>query len=537
MAVTTTTRLGVTRWSSGTDAFSRSQMDDSHAALETNAAMYAQDVVASRPSAGKSGRVFWATDESKLYYDNGVTWTSIGSGVFLPLSGGTLSGALTAATSYTVTGGSVLAATALTIGSSTTSSTLTAGAGTHSLEFGRRDGSSSSPVMNFHSSGNDISYDSRIVASGGSGSIGQGILSLTAAGGINLNSASVSSAGLVAAVGVTTSAALTLSDTDIVLGTTTGTKVGTSTSQKLGFFNTTPIVQPSGAILTALANLGLIATPSLASSALSDGANIAFINAGNTFTANQTLSNVNVILGTTTGTKIGTSTSQKLSFFNSTPIVQPSGSIITALSNLGLVASPTLASTALSDTADIAYLTSSQTLTNKTLTTPTIASFTNATHDHSNAAGGGTIPASSITKAAWTSYTPTVGGTGWSLGNGSVTGKYVRIGNTVHFAVQMVWGTTTTGGSPASPTFTLPLHANSASSAGLLFNAALWDQNGTLYFGYGHIDSGTWDKFTLYSTAAGSTYTSISTVTNTIPTTWASNDIFTIHGTYETDAA
>ena len=443
MAVTTTTRLGVTRWSSGTDAFSRSQMDDSHAALETNAAMYAQDVVASRPSAGKSGRVFWATDESKLYYDNGVTWTSIGSGVFLPLSGGTLSGALTAATSYTVTGGSVLAATALTIGSSTTSSTLTAGAGTHSLEFGRRDGSSSSPVMNFHSSGNDISYDSRIVASGGSGSIGQGILSLTAAGGINLNSASVSSAGLVAAVGVTTSAALTLSDTDIVLGTTTGTKVGTSTSQKLGFFNTTPIVQPSGAILTALANLGLIATPSLASTALSDTSALAYLsgatftgdvvvntgasagrvqlstNAGitaayywqtaavsrwvmrknsdaesgsdagstlellrlndagtvgttvwtisratgmTTYTGAVTFSDVtftdakNIAFNTTTGTKIGTSTSQKLAFYNSTPIVKPSGAVLTALSNLGLIASPTLASTALSDTANLGYL-------------------------------------------------------------------------------------------------------------------------------------------------------------------------------------
>ena len=33
----------------------------------------------------------------------------------------------------------------------------------------------------------------------------------------------------------------------------------------------------------------------------------------------------------------------------------------------------------------------SQTLTNKTLTTPTIASFANATHDHSDAAGGGVI--------------------------------------------------------------------------------------------------------------------------------------------------
>lgn len=173
--------------------------------------------------------------------------------------------------------------------------------------------------------------------------------------------------------------------------------------------------------------------------------------------------------------------------------------------------------------ATVAGLSESQVLTNKT-----IDGDDNTLQD---------IKATSIKKEAWTSYTPTVGGTGWSLGNGSVTGKYVRIGNTVHFAVQMVWGTTTTGGSPASPTFTLPLHANSASSAGLLFNAALWDQNGTLYFGYGHIDIGTWDRFTLYSTAAGSTYTSISTVTNTIPTTWASTDIFTIHGTYETDAA
>jgi hypothetical protein len=40
--------------------------------------------------------------------------------------------------------------------------------------------------------------------------------------------------------------------------------------------------------------------------------------------------------------------------------------------------------------------TDSQTLSNKTLTTPTIASFTNATHDHTNAAGGGTLTTSAI---------------------------------------------------------------------------------------------------------------------------------------------
>lgn len=33
---------------------------------------------------------------------------------------------------------------------------------------------------------------------------------------------------------------------NIVLGTTTGTKIGTATSQKIGFWNATPVVQPSG---------------------------------------------------------------------------------------------------------------------------------------------------------------------------------------------------------------------------------------------------------------------------------------------------
>ena len=76
----------------------------------------------------------------------------------------------------------------------------------------------------------------------------------------------------------------------------------------------------------------------------------------NTFTGAQTLSDVNIVLGTTTGTKIGTATTQKLAFYNSTPIVQPSGAVLTALANLGLISAPTLASTALSDTANIAYL-------------------------------------------------------------------------------------------------------------------------------------------------------------------------------------
>ena len=42
-------------------------------------------------------------------------------------------------------------------------------------------------------------------------------------------------------------------------------------------------------------------------------------------------------------------------------------------------------------TGTVVGTTDSQVLSNKTLTTPTIASFTNATHNHTNAAGGGKI--------------------------------------------------------------------------------------------------------------------------------------------------
>jgi hypothetical protein len=69
---------------------------------------------------------------------------------------------------------------------------------------------------------------------------------------------------------------ITVSDGgNVVLGTTTGTKIGTATTQKLGFYNATPVVQPTAvadatdaatvitqlnALLTRMRNLGLIAT-------------------------------------------------------------------------------------------------------------------------------------------------------------------------------------------------------------------------------------------------------------------------------------
>jgi len=55
---------------------------------------------------------------------------------------------------------------------------------------------------------------------------------------------------------------------NIILDITTGTKIGTSTSQKIGFFNATPVVQPSAVttsqgIADALSSLGLLASSSI----------------------------------------------------------------------------------------------------------------------------------------------------------------------------------------------------------------------------------------------------------------------------------
>ena len=51
--------------------------------------------------------------------------------------------------------------------------------------------------------------------------------------------------------------------TNMAFGTTTGTRIGTATTQKLAFYNNTPITQPNGSILTALTSLGLVTTPTI----------------------------------------------------------------------------------------------------------------------------------------------------------------------------------------------------------------------------------------------------------------------------------
>jgi len=69
---------------------------------------------------------------------------------------------------------------------------------------------------------------------------------------------------------------------NFVFNTTTGTKIGTGLTQKLAFYNSTPIVQPTGSVITALQNLGLVSSATITSNYVIQGATLEFSPAANT---------------------------------------------------------------------------------------------------------------------------------------------------------------------------------------------------------------------------------------------------------------
>lgn len=155
---------------------------------------------------------------------------------------------------------------------------------------------------------------------------------------------------------------------NIAVNATTGTKIGTATSQKLGFFNATPVVQQTSTtdLRTALINLGFVATGGASPLNLNGGAFVATqidhrsaagdtqpavrlttlfgtgviqLGAGGSTATDVSISRAstteiqvnahlkldakNIVTDTSTGTQIGTATGQKLAFWAKTPIIQP----------------------------------------------------------------------------------------------------------------------------------------------------------------------------------------------------------------------
>jgi hypothetical protein len=171
-------------------------------------------------------------------------------------------------------------------------------------------------------------------------------------------------------------------------------------------------------------------------------------------------------------------------------------------------------------------LSTAQTLTSKSLTSPTIT-------------GTGTAAVASLTVnsvdytpggAAWVTWSPTL--TNLTLGNGTVTAKYWQLGKTIHYRFKFMLGSTSAVGT--SPRFTLPatVHADYVGDADRVGIAFLVDSGVAFYDGVPwYRGSNNLIEFMALN-AAGAT-ASLVTVTATVPFTWGTSDALVAYGTYD----
>lgn len=148
--------------------------------------------------------------------------------------------------------------------------------------------------------------------------------------------------GAASFVSLTLNGDLTLSTHNIITDTTTGTKIGTSATQKLGLFGAAPVVQQLAAtdLGVVLSNLGARAAGT--AYLITTSGNVTLT--GTTSVQGLTIvDNTDITLATANGTRIGTATNQKLGFFAASAIVQPVNTtdLGTVLSSLGLRAAGT----------------------------------------------------------------------------------------------------------------------------------------------------------------------------------------------------
>jgi hypothetical protein len=126
----------------------------------------------------------------------------------------------------------------------------------------------------------------------------------------------------------------------------------------------------------------------------------------------------------------------------------------------------------------------------------------------------------------WPAYTPTLGT--WTLGNGSLTGNYIKFGQLVFFRLRLDVGSTTT--CSGNPVFGLP--ADAVSTFSLPIGQALLADA-----------SGTSPAFRATRTAVINSGTNLilraedgSVLSGTVPWTWDTDDVIEISGFYQADS-
>jgi hypothetical protein len=133
---------------------------------------------------------------------------------------------------------------------------------------------------------------------------------------------------------------------------------------------------------------------------------------------------------------------------------------------------------------------------------------------------------------AWSTYVPvwTAATANPALGDGAITGSYVRAGETVHFSIRLTLGSTTTTGTGAWR-FSLPVSAAGATTTPLISAGQLVD-TGTAFWPVYCARLVTFDTVDVACpTTSGDTRLTV--VGPATPFTWVSSDILYISGTYE----
>jgi hypothetical protein len=124
---------------------------------------------------------------------------------------------------------------------------------------------------------------------------------------------------------------------------------------------------------------------------------------------------------------------------------------------------------------------------------------------------------------AFTSYTPTL--TNITLGNGTVTARYVQVGKLVTVFFNFLLGSTSA--ISTSPSFTLPVTGITDS---ILYNAYFQDAGTDTYMGGINLST---TNATIFIPNVSGTYPSFASVTSTVPFTWTTNDFIRTIFTYE----
>ena len=142
--------------------------------------------------------------------------------------------------------------------------------------------------------------------------------------------------------------------------------------------------------------------------------------------------------------------------------------------------------------------------------------------------------------APWTSFTPVIAGLGApTVGNGTITGEYCRVGDTVHVYIRLVVGSTTTF-STTSTVFQVPSAVVPAPGSRHLGNVSYFDQSTSVYVpGACETNSGaTGIALQWFITNAVGTAERWAQLTTTVqPFAFTNLDEIILSITYRTDAA